>query len=165
MRATVLLPISLLACGQTTNVDVAVKLAMSNDNKFWCGTTNNPRMDCPFQMGIYFLDATSDAGTKVLSTTCVSFDGKPGRTFNDIPQALDTAMAKTQYASSDTAQALQLQVAVIEPPNGSMCDHETPSPSFNGFSPVFLAADPSLKRVDVTLQCLRAFTDTATCLH
>jgi hypothetical protein len=166
MRAIALLPISLIACGGASTQQVTAKLVMSNSPTDWCGSGNPDtiRMDCPFQLGIYFLDDSNpDAGDPVLNTTCVKLDGAANRTWKDLPQALDTAMVKTQVTP---AGPVRLEIAVIEPPGSSNCDHATSlmGPKFYGESAQVQPDDSTVKRIDVPSKCLKAFTPTTMCL-
>jgi hypothetical protein len=166
MRATALLPISLLAlgCARVENVPLTAKLVMSNAPADWCGSLNPDtiRMDCAFQLGIYFSD---DASKKVLGTTCVKLEGKMGRTWKDLPQELDTAMVATHVDLMGT-QAARLEVAVIEPPDATNCDHSTAliTAAFYGKSDPVTPDDDTLKRIDVPTKCVRSFSATSSCL-
>lgn len=167
MRATALLPTSLLlalSCGRVENVALTAKLAMSNAPADWCGSLNPDtiRMDCPFQLGIYFSD---DVSKKVLGTTCVKLDGKMGRTWKDLPQALDDAMVATHVDLNGT-EAARLEVAVIEPPDATNCDHSGAllTAAFYGKSNPVTPDDDMLKRIDVPTKCVRSFSPTSSCL-
>jgi hypothetical protein len=166
MRPIALLPISLLACSGPGTQDVTAKLVMSNSPTDWCGSSNPDliRMDCPFQLGIYFLDTSNaDAGAPVLNTTCVSIAGAANRVWKDLPTTLDTSKVKTAVTPQGP---FRLEIAVIEPPGGGMCDHDTSvmKAKFHGESADEMADDTTVKRIDVASKCLQAFTPTAMCL-
>src|SRR5687768_4497502 len=123
MRAIVLLSISagvLLACGKAQTVELTARLRMSQVPGDWCGSTNpdNIRLDCAFEVGLYVVDASRDAGTEVLSGTCVKMDRDPMRVWKNFHEDLNSAMAKLERINVGT---VRVELAAIEPPQLKNC--------------------------------------------
>ena len=171
MRATVLLSISALAlgvgCGRSQKVELTGKLVMSRVPGDWCGATNpdNIRLDCPFDVGLYVIDASTDAGTgAVLQTVCVSMDADPMRKWGNFTDSLNSAMARLDKIAEGR---VRIEVVGVEPKAGNNCDYEASvaNASLYGRSnPLELMGSDVPNRYDIATKCLKPFTPTAMCI-
>jgi hypothetical protein len=169
MRATVLLSISAslaLGCGKSETVPLTARLKMSSVPGDWCGFTNPDtiRLDCPFELGFYVLDASQDAGASVLKTRCVKMDKDPMRTWANLYQDLNSAMVALDNIQQGV---VRVEMVGIEPPQNKMCDYESSvaSASLYGKSDAIpLMGTDVPNRYDIATKCVKPFTPTATCI-
>lgn len=170
MRATVLLSISVLlftaACGRSETVELTGQLKISSVPADWCGSSNpdNIRLDCPFELGLYVVDVSSDAGAFVLKTVCVKMQADPNRKWSNLPEALNQSMARLEKIPQGT---VRVEIAGIEPGANDNCNHDSAvmNASFYGKSDsTSLMGTDLVKRVEIRTKCLKAFTPTAMCI-
>jgi hypothetical protein len=163
MRATVLLFSSVLAlgaCGRQQKVELTGKLVMSTLPADWCGQNKDQiRLDCPFEMGFYVIDASSDAGPGVVKkTVCASLDKDPMRRssnlamdLNSVPVTLDGIMEGQ----------VRVEVAIIEPPANNGCEYESSmaNAAMTGKSKVLdLMGTDVPNRYDIVMKCVKTFS-------
>lgn len=169
MRATVLLSISalgLLACGKSEKVDLTAKLVMSRVPADWCGALDPDkiRLDCPFDLGLYVVEATDGGSGRVLQTVCVAMEADPMRNWGNLTLSLNSAMAKLDKIAEGR---VRVELAGVEPKAGNGCEYQASvdNASFYGRSnPIELMGNEIPNRYDVATKCLKAFTPTATCI-
>jgi hypothetical protein len=168
MRAIVLLSISaLFCCGKAPTVELTGKLVMSQQPADWCGFGNkdNIRLDCPFELGLYVVEITGDAGPgNVLKTVCVSMDADPMRTTGNLTDSLNSAMVKIAGVPEGT---VRIELAAVEPKAGNGCayDESVAAASLFGRSAVLTLEGTDLpNRFDISTKCLKPFTPTAMCI-
>jgi hypothetical protein len=159
--------LALLGCGAPQTVELTGKLVISQLPADWCGSSNpdNIRLDCAFELGLYVVDMSGDGGPgKVLETTCVKLQADPNRKWSNLPEALNTAMARLDRIQQGT---VRVELAAVEPPAGNNCAHDdsVARASLYGRSEVLsLMGTDLVKRVDIGTRCLKPFTPTAMCL-
>lgn len=171
MRATVLLSTSVLvlaaaSCGKTEKVELTGKLVMSRVPADWCGETNpdNIRLDCPFELGLYVVDAADGGSGVVKQTVCITMDADPMRKWSNLTDSMNSAMAKLDKIAEGR---VRVEVIGVEPKAGNQCNYESSvsNASFYGRSNALeLMGTDVPNRFDISTKCLKAFTPTATCI-
>ena len=163
MRATALLFSSLLglaACGRQQKVELTGKLVMSTLPADWCNQNKDQiRLDCPFEMGFYVINASSDAGTGfVTKTTCVSFEKDAMRRSGNLAMDLNSVPVKLEGIPEGQ---FRIEVAIIEPPANNGCEYESsmPAASLTGRSKVIdLTGTDIPNRYDIVMKCIKPFS-------
>ncbi len=172
MRATVLLSTSallLFGCGKSVNVELTARLVMSGVPTDWCGAGDKDqiRLDCPFELGLYALDVSNDAGPPVVKkTVCITMDADPNRKWKSLSEALN----QTMMAQLGPIQEglVRIEIAGVEPKAGKKCEYQesVDNASFYGRSDVLPLMGTDLpNRFDIRTKCLKAFTPTAMCMQ